>query len=186
MRKYSHMKRYLFLLLTLLSLNSFAQDYNLEFGIILNEYRKSHNIPPVKFDTTLKNFADSHVRYMSEVNSVTHGEDSSYYGFLNRWKRIPNYKQYHIGENCTELIIPQQNNNGRIRTNIEELTVLLNKMKKNGVTSHDMANYALILWKNSSDHNKLLLNPDMKYYYLTTKKNSQYVYCELICFNKKL
>lgn len=180
------MKRFLLFILITVSLKISAQDYNSEFGIILNQYRKSHNLSPVQFDTTLKNFADSHVRYMSEVNSVTHGEDSGYYGFLNRWKRIPNYKQYHIGENCAELLIPQQNNNSRIRTNKEELTVLLNKIQKNGVTSYDIANYAFLLWTYSTGHNKLLLDPEMKYYYLSTKKNSQYkMYCELICFNKK-
>jgi uncharacterized protein YkwD len=161
----------------------FSQDsLNIYFEKILNQYRISNNLQPLKFDIELKKFADNHASYMAEMQLVTHGEGD--YTLDNRWKKYSEkYKSYYAGENCTELLVPQKNTLKNIKSSVEELNPLLNKLLKNDPTTEDLALYAFIMWKNSKSHNELLLDSKMKYFYFSVKKNRNYYYCEFVCYD---
>ena len=174
------MKKLLTFIFILHSLSSVGQDrYNIEFAKILNTYRREHNLNPVYIDTTLKSFADNHSQYMASLEKVTHGENE--YDFSKRWKRFTKSK-YFGGENCTELLIPEKSNTWNIKTSIEEINPVITRILRNGPTVEDVCLYTFLMWKYSPSHNKFLLEPKIKYFYLSiTKKNSWY-YCEFVAY----
>jgi uncharacterized protein YkwD len=174
------MKKLLTFIFILLCLSSVAQDrYNIEFAKILNTYRREHNLNPVYVDTTLKPFAESHSQYMANLEKVTHGENE--YEFLKRWKRFTKSK-YFAGENCTELLIPTKSNTVNIETSIDEINPVITRILRNGPTVEDVCMYTFLMWKYSPSHNKFLLEPKIKHFYLSiTKKNSWY-YCEFVSY----
>lgn len=174
------MKRILVFIFVLYSFSSLAQDnYNLEFVKILNAYRQSHNLNPVNIDTSLKSFADSHSLYMASMEKVTHGENE--YDFLERWKRFSKSKQF-AGENCTELLIPKKSNTGNIKTSIEEINPVVTRILRNGPTVEDVSLYTFLMWKYSPSHNKFLLEPKIKYFYLSITKKKSWYYCEFVAY----
>jgi uncharacterized protein YkwD len=174
------MRRILVVIFVLYSFSSLAQDnYNVEFAKILNVYRQSHNLKPVYVDTSLKSFADSHSVYMSNIEKVTHGEGE--YDFLVRWKRFTKSKQF-AGENCTELLIPKKSNTGNIKTSIEEINPVVIRILRNGPTIEDVSLYAFLMWKYSPSHNKFLLEPKIKYFYLSITKKKSWYYCEFVAY----
>ena len=176
------MKRLLFSIFIFYCTSSLAQEnYNVEFAKILNTYRQSHNLTPVYVDTSLKSFADSHSVYMSNIEKVTHGEGE--YDFLVRWKRFTKSKQF-AGENCTELLIPKKSNNGNIKTSIEEINPVITRISRNGPTVEDICLYAFLMWKNSRSHNELLLEPKIKYFYLSFAKKNSWYYSEFISYGE--
>ena len=174
------MKRILFSIFIFYYTSSLAQEnYNIEFAKILNVYRQSHNLTPVYVDTSLKSFADSHSVYMANLEKVTHGENE--YEFLKRWKRFTKSK-YFAGENCTELLIPTKSNAVNIETSIDEINPVITRILRNGPTVEDVCLYTFLMWKYSPSHNKFLLEPKIKHFYLSiTKKNSWY-YCEFVSY----
>lgn len=174
------MKRIFVYIFLLCFFSSSAQEnYNIEFAKILNAYRKNYNLNPVNIDTSLKSFADSHSFYMASIEKVTHGEGE--YDFLVRWKRFTKSKQF-AGENCTELLIPKKSNTGNIKTSIEEINPVITRILRNGPSVEDVCLYTFLMWKYSPSHNKFLLEPKIKFFYLSiTKKNSWY-YCEFVAY----
>ena len=174
------MKKLLTFILILSCFSSVAQDrYNIEFAKILNTYRREHSLNPVYVDTSLKPFAESHSQYMANLEKVTHGENE--YEFLKRWKRFTKSK-YFAGENCTELLIPTKSNTVNIETSIDEINPVITRILRNGPTVEDVCMYTFLMWKYSPSHNKFLLEPKIKHFYLSiTKKNSWY-YCEFVSY----
>ncbi len=174
------MKKLLTFIFILSCFYSVAQEsYSTEFAKILNIYRREHNLNPVYIDTTLKPFAESHSQYMANLEKVTHGEND--YEFLKRWKRFTKSK-YFAGENCTELLIPTKSNTVNIETSIDEINPVITRILRNGPTVEDVCMYTFLMWKYSPSHNKFLLEPKIKHFYLSiTKKNSWY-YCEFVSY----
>jgi uncharacterized protein YkwD len=174
------MKKLLTFILILSCFSSVAQDsYNIEVAKILNTYRREHSLNPVYVDTSLKPFAESHSQYMANLEKVTHGENE--YEFLKRWKRFTKSK-YFAGENCTELLIPTKSNTVNIETSIDEINPVITRILRNGPTVEDVSLYTFLMWKYSPSHNKFLLDPKIKHFYLSiTKKNSWY-YCEFVSY----
>jgi uncharacterized protein YkwD len=174
------MKKLLTFIFILPCFYSVAQEsYSTEFAKILNIYRREHNLNPVYIDTTLKPFAESHSQYMANLEKVTHGEND--YEFLKRWKRFTKSK-YFAGENCTELLIPTKSNTVNIETSIDEINPVITRILRNGPTVEDVCMYTFLMWKYSPSHNKFLLEPKIKHFYLSiTKKNSWY-YCEFVSY----
>ena len=174
------MKKLLTFIFILPCFYSVAQEsYSTEFAKILNIYRREHNLNPVYIDTTLKPFAESHSQYMANLEKVTHGEND--YEFLKRWKKFTKSK-YFAGENCTELLIPTKSNTVNIETSIDEINPVITRILRNGPTVEDVCMYTFLMWKYSPSHNKFLLEPKIKHFYLSiTKKNSWY-YCEFVSY----
>jgi uncharacterized protein YkwD len=174
------MKRILFSIFIFYYTSSLAQEnYNVEFAKILNVYRQSHNLTPVYVDTSLKSFSDSHSVYMANIDEVTHGENE--YDFIKRWKRFSKSK-YFGGENCTRLLILPKSDTWNVKTSIEEINPVITRISKNGPTVEDVSLYTFLMWKYSPSHNKFLLDPKIKYFYLSiTKKNLRY-YCEFVAY----
>jgi hypothetical protein len=116
---------------------------------------------------------------MANLEKVTHGENE--YEFLKRWKKFTKSK-YFAGENCTELLIPTKSNTVNIETSIDEINPVITRILRNGPTVEDVCMYTFLMWKYSPSHNKFLLEPKIKHFYLSiTKKNSWY-YCEFVSY----
>jgi|LakMenEpi03Aug12_release.lakeMendotaPanAssembly.Ray.scaffolds.fasta_scaffold212669_2 uncharacterized protein YkwD len=174
------MKRILVFIFILCGFSSLAQDnYNVEFAKILNSYRQNNNLNPVYVDSSLKSFADSHSAYMANIDEVTHGENE--YDFLKRWKKFPKSK-YFGGENCTKLLILPKSNTRNVKTSIDEITTVISRISKNGPTVEDVSLYTFLMWKYSPSHNKFLLDPKIKYFYLSITKKNLWYYCEFVSY----
>jgi uncharacterized protein YkwD len=56
----------------------------------------------------------------------------------------------------------------------------MDRLLNGTATNRDFAMYVFILWKNSEGHNKLLINPNVKRFYLSFDKNKTFYYFEYV------
>lgn len=140
------------------------------FEQILNEYRYSNGLNPVKIDHSMKEFTD-----FRSKNLLT---DYSHNGFD---RNIRSYISSFTtgGENIAMVINAPKNNKPYWSSDIEEVGKILNKMSMGTSTNYDVAMYCFLLWKNSKSHNELLLNNKVKRFYLSYEKSKTFYY---FCF----
>jgi len=138
------------------------------FTKILNNYRQSNGLSNIKLNDKLKQFSDDHAKYMVTINRVTHGENE--YSFHNRFNK--NFVGYG-GENCSEVLISKN-----IRSNFNNLNVVLDKITTQGITNELFAQYTFLTWKNSNSHNKFLLDKEVTCFYLSYEKVKNTYYLE--------
>jgi uncharacterized protein YkwD len=140
------------------------------FEQILNEYRVSNGLNPVKIDYSIKEFTD--------LRSKSLASDYSHNGFnKNLRSYITNFTVG--GENIAMLINAPNDNKPYWSSYIEDVGKILNKMSMGTSTNYDVAMYCFLLWKNSKSHNELLLNNKVKRFYLSYEKSKTFYY---FCF----
>ena len=142
----------LFLLVSFKSPNNNDVSIIVHFEKILNEYRYSNGLNPVKIDHSMKEFTD----LRSYISNFTDG-----------------------GENIAMVINAPNDNKPYWSSDIEEVGKILNKMAMGTSTNYDVAMYCFLLWKNSKSHNDLLLNNNVKRFYLSYEKSKTFYY---FCF----
>lgn len=140
------------------------------FTKILNDYRQSNGLSNIKLNHKLKQFSDEHANYMASIDKVTHGENE--YSFHNRFKK--HFTGYG-GENCSEILISKN-----LRSNFDNLNVVLNKITTQGITNELFAQYTFLTWKNSKSHDKFLLDKDVTCFYLSYEKVKNTYYLEYV------
>jgi uncharacterized protein YkwD len=160
----------LFLLVSFKSPNNNDVSIIVHFEHILNEYRVSNGLNPVKIDHSMKEFTD--LRSKSLVIDYSHN------GFnKNLRSYISNFTDG--GENIAMVINAPNDNKPYWSSDIEEVGKILNKMAMGTSTNYDVAMYCFLLWKNSKSHNDLLLNYKVKRFYLSYEKSKTFYY---FCF----
>ena len=160
----------LFLLVSFKSPNNNDVSIIVHFEHILNEYRVSNGLNPVKIDHSMKEFTD--LRSKSLVTDYSHN------GFnKNLRSYISNFTDG--GENIAMVINALNDNKPYWSSDIEEVGKILNKMAMGTSTNYDVAMYCFLLWKNSKSHNDLLLNNKVKRFYLSYEKSKTFYY---FCF----
>ena len=160
----------LFLLVSFKSPNNNDVSIIVHFEKILNEYRYSNGLNPVKIDHSMKEFTD--LRSKSLVTDYSHN------GFnKNLRSYISNFTDG--GENIAMVINAHNDNKQYWSSDIEEVGKILNKMAMGTSTNYDVAMYCFLLWKNSKSHNELLLNNKVKRFYLSYEKSKTFYY---FCF----
>ena len=147
-----------------------------EFKTILNNYRKVNGLNELEIDYGLKLFCESHSKFMSINEKVTHGEGDN----LFSKRALREFGYVYGGENCAEIIVPKIKSLPSIKWNVNELNPIMDRLLNGTATSHDFAMYVFILWKNSEGHNKLLINPNVKRFYLSFDKNKTFYYFEYV------
>lgn len=150
------------------------------FKTILNDYRVSHGLKPLKIDETIKPFTDNWANHMSSVNQVYHGVDSNNFSV-----RAKNYfpKDIYCVETCCTITTPRVLSDGYITCPIRELIPLIRKSYDGVATQEDYAYFAFILWKSSPSHNEALLDPNIKKFYLSSSPSKDVTYMEFVGTN---
>ena len=150
------------------------------FKIILNDYRESCGLKPLKIDKKIKPFTDNWANHMSSVNQVYHGVDSNNFSV-----RAKNYfpKDIYCVETCCTVTTPRVLSDGYITCPIRELIPLIRKSYDGVATQKDYAYFAFILWKSSPSHNEALLDPDIKKFYLSSSPSKDVTYVEFVGTN---
>jgi len=171
------MKKFL-ILLSLPILFGFSNPvYNeksiiLHFEEIINEYRTSNGLRRISLDESIKNFSDE------RCNDIT--IDYSHNGFVEKvFNRGLKYSEAY--ENIVIFKIPIRTNNPNyqhfkeiinekgdtIEIELKELNYVKNEMASGVVSNYNIAKYCFLKWKYSKNHNELLLNPNIKRFYLS-------------------
>ena len=70
--------------------------------------------------------------------------------------------------------------NTNIQSSQTELLPYIDKMMRGKQTQMDYAIYALIIWKNSPEHNSAMLDPEIKTFYVSTSTNNGRTYFSFI------
>jgi uncharacterized protein YkwD len=151
------------------------------FGKLINEYRLDNKLVPIKIDVNLKGFTESWSLYQSKVGSVSHGDgDNSFQKRVELYPNIPSNKR--CLENCAMAYTPVTpiSKNTNIQSSQTELLPYIDKMMRGKQTQMDYAIYALIIWKNSPEHNSAMLDPEIKTYYVSASTNNGRTYFSFI------
>jgi uncharacterized protein YkwD len=159
-----------FLLFGFKNPNNDSTPIIINFEQILNEYRCSNGLNPVKIDYSMKEFAD--------LRSKSIVEDYSHNGFK---EKLHFYKlcRKSGGENIAQVLNLPVDKKPYYSSNIKEVGDIMNKMAMGTSTNYDVAMYCFLLWRNSKSHNDLLLNPKIKRFYLSYEKSKTFYY---FCF----
>jgi uncharacterized protein YkwD len=164
----------LFLLVSFKSPNNNDVSIIVHFEKILNEYRYSNGLNPVKIDHSMKEFTD--LRSKSLVTDYSHN------GFKENIKSF-NFNGKSGGENIAMVRNVSNNNKPYWSSNIKEIGDILNKMAMGTSTNYDVALYCFLKWKHSPSHNDLLLNPKIKKFHLSYEKSETFYYFCFIGFD---
>lgn len=146
------------------------------FTKIINNYRVKNGLGTLSVDPQIKPLTDYQSKKMGETGIVGHGTGSE--SFSNRVARcgcLPDYEI--ILENCTELMTPDKPFPADVSSypNVEPY---IEKSYAGELTQYEYAYYAFLMWKNSAPHNKGMLNPDTKHFYLSSyRKNGRTYLC---------
>jgi uncharacterized protein YkwD len=146
----------------------------IHFEQILNEYRHSNGLNPIKIDHSMKEF--------TELRSKDLLTDFSHNGFdENILSYTSNFT--FAGENVAKVAIHTNYGESRLSSSIKEIEEILRKMVMGTLTNYDVAKHCLLIWKHSKYHNELLLNEKIKRFYLSYQKTENHYYFSFIALN---
>ena len=164
----------LFLLVSFKSPNNNDVSIIVHFEQILNEYRYSNGLNPVKIDHSMKEFTD--LRSKDLLTDFSHkGFDENILSYISNFT--------FAGENCAKVAIHANYGEARLSSNIKEIEEILRKMMMGTLTNHDVAKHCFLIWKHSKYHNELLLNEKIKRFYLSYQKTENNYYFSFIALN---
>ena len=171
------MKKILILLSLPIVFGFSSPEYNeksiiLHFEEIINEYRTTNGLHRILLDESIKDFSDE------RCDDII--LDYSHEGFFEKvFYRGLKYTEAY--ENIVVFKIPTQtdkpnyqhfkkiiNEKGEtIEIELKELNYVKNEMATGVVSNYNIAKYCFLKWKYSKSHNELLLNPNIKRFYLS-------------------
>ena len=143
----------------------------LHFKNIVNDYRKENGLPEIKIDENLRFFSDNRAKCMKD--DYSHSSDYELRKLLNPSSAGIKF----AGENIANLNVPSQNNKpyyssyDKNNNRLKDISDILNKFAIGDADEYDMAMYCFLTWKYSTDHNKLLLSKNIKWFYLSYEKS---------------
>ena len=163
-----------FLLFGFKNPNNDSTPIIINFEQILNEYRRSNGLNPVKIDYSMKEFTD--LRSKDLLTDFSHkGFDENILSYISNFT--------FAGENCTKVAIHTNYGEARLSSSIKEIEEILNKMVMGTITNYDVAKHCFLIWKHSKYHNELLLNQKIKKFYLSYQKTENHYYFSFIALN---
>jgi hypothetical protein len=146
----------------------------IHFEQILNEYRHSNKLDPVKIDHSMKKFTDS--RSKDLLTDFSHkGFDENILSYISNFT--------FAGENAAKVAIHTNYGEARLSSSIKEIEEILTKMVMGTLTNYDVAKHCFLIWKHSKYHNELLLNEKIKRFYLSYQKTENHYYFSFIALN---
>ena len=164
----------LFLLVSFKSPNNNDVSIIVHFEQILNEYRVSNGLNPVKIDHSMKEFTD--LRSKSLVTDYSHnGFTQNIHSYISDFT--------YGGENIVKINIPKKDGIGNWFSSVKEIEEILNKMSMETLTDYDIAKYCFLKWKHSESHNELLVDKKIKRFYLSYQKTENHYYFSFIALN---
>ena len=164
----------LFLLVSFKSPNNNDVSIIVHFEKILNEYRYSNGLNPVKIDHSMKEFTD--LRSKSLVTDYSHnGFTQNIHSYISDFT--------YGGENIVKINIPKKDGIGNWFSSVKEIEEILNKMSMETLTDYDIAKYCFLKWKHSESHNELLVDKKIKRFYLSYQKTENHYYFSFIALN---
>jgi uncharacterized protein YkwD len=159
----------LFLLFGFKNPNNNDTQIIIHFEQILNEYRHSNGLNPIKIDHSMKEFTDLRSKELLtdfSHNGFTENIDSYISGFTCG------------GENIAKISIPKKDDLENWFSNMKEIQEIFNKMSSGTTTDYDIAKYCFLVWKRSESHNEQLLDKKIKRFYLSYQKiENDYYFC---------
>lgn len=179
------MRRFTFFLIFIpsfcLSQPTITQDSLLKyFSEIINEYRKINGLEKLVINPKLKRATDYWAWKMAEIGVVSHGSNSD--DFMNRLNRFGCISAGEFAlENCTELMTPDIPIKTSVKT-YPDLKRYIEGSYFKSLTQYEYAMYGFLMWKNSPAHNKGMLNPKTKYFYLSSYKRNGRTYLCYIAY----
>ena len=144
------------------------------FERIVNQYRVENGLHVLKVDSTIKYFTEQRCKELSQI-------EYSHSGFY-KIKQEP-LKFTIAGENIAIVRNILPNNKPYYSSNIKEIGDIMNKMAMGQSTDYDIAMYCFLKWKHSPSHNKLLLSPETKRFYLSYDKSRTSYYFDYVALN---
>jgi uncharacterized protein YkwD len=165
---------FLFLLTGFETPNNNDEPIIIHFEQILNEYRISNGLNPVKIDHSMKGFTDSRSKDLLT--------DFSHNGFTENIHSYISGFTYG-GENIGKIFIPEKNDSKNWFSNTKEIQEIFNKMSSGTTTNYDIAKYCFLVWKRSESHNEQLLDGKIKRFYLSYQKTENHYYFCFIALN---
>lgn len=181
------MKKLLLFLLLLPPLCFSQTDVNQDsllfhFTTIINEYREKYGLNKLVVDPKIKEATDYWSKKMGESGVVGHGTgDNSFQNRINRSQHLTSREL--VLENCTELMTPDKPMKTDVKT-YPEVKPYIDDSYLKILTQYQYAMYGFLMWKNSPPHNKGMLEPTTKYFYLSSyKKNGRTYLCYIACSN---
>lgn len=165
---------FLFLLTGFKTPNDNDTPIIIHFEQILNKYRVSNGLNPVKIDQSMKEFTD--LRSKDLLTDFSHkGFDENILSYISNFT--------FAGENCAKVVIHTNYGEARLSSSIKEIEEILSKMVMGTLTNSDVARYCFLIWKHSKYHNELLLNEKIKRFYLSYQKTENHYYFCFIALN---
>lgn len=148
----------------------------LYFTKIINNYRVSKGLGTLSVDPQIKVLTDYQSKKMADNGVVGHGTgNDDFQHRLTRCDCLHNVELFL--ENCTELMTPDV----PFITDVEsypDVEPYIEKSYAGKLTQYQYAYYAFLMWKNSAPHHRAMLNPDTKYFYLSSyRKNGRTYLC---------
>jgi uncharacterized protein YkwD len=144
------------------------------FEQILNEYRISNGLNPVKIDRSMKEFTD-----LRSKDLLT---DFSHNGFTENIHSYISGFTYGV-ENLAKIFIPEKNDAKNWFSNTKESQEFFNKISSGTATDYDIAKHCFLVWKRSESHNKQLLDGKIKRFHLSYQKIKNHYYFCFIALN---
>jgi uncharacterized protein YkwD len=146
----------------------------IHFEQILNEYRCSNGLNPVKIDYSMEEFTN--LRSKDLLTDFSHkGFDENIHSYISNFT--------FAGENATKVTIHTNYGEARLSSSINEIEEILTKMMMGTLTNYDVAKHCFLIWKYSKYHNELLLNEKIKRFYLSYQKTENHYYFSFIALN---
>lgn len=156
----------------------------IHFQNILNEYRKTNGLCEIVIDESIMEFTD--IRSRELINDYNHNgkvfdkrlnyrvayENIVAFGIPTRTDNL-NYQHF-------KKIINEKGDTITIES--KKLNEIKNDMARGNVSNFNVAEYCIEKWKFSKEHNNVLLNPEIKrfylsYYYYYDKSRTSYYFC---------
>lgn len=176
------MKKFLILLFLPIIFGFTGSEYKnksviLHFQSIINQYRTSKNLGEISIDESIKPLTDERSRDI--IVNYNHLEDER---FKEKVKSLP-LKFTFAGENIAKVRNIPSNKKPYYSSNIDEVSIIMNKMSMGESTNYDIAMYCFLLWKNSNSHNDLLLDNKIKRFHLSYEKSETFYYFCFVALN---
>ena len=149
----------------------------LHFQDILNEYRIGNGLDRISLNESIKPLTDERSRDI--IVNYNHLEDEM---FKEKVKSLP-LKFTFAGENIAKVRNIPPNKKPYYSSNIDEVSIIMNKMSMGESTNYDVAMYCFLLWKNSNSHNDLLLDNKIKRFHLSYEKSETFYYFCFVALN---
>jgi|LauGreDrversion4_2_1035121.scaffolds.fasta_scaffold07864_2 uncharacterized protein YkwD len=144
------------------------------FTKIINDYRVSKGLGTLTVDPKMKVLTDYWSKRMGEMHLVGHGTGGDDFGVrINNCHCMP--PSEIVLENCTELMTPDVPFETKVQS-YPELIPYIEKSYGGKLTQYQYAYYAFLMWKHSAPHHKSMLNPDTKFFYLSSYRKDGRTY----------